>query len=74
MGRLIVEQETKEETVEEEIKIPSQQLFDSIFNLSITTVRQVAQEKSIEMQLAKEYVANYLERIVNGLRDTSPQQ
>lgn len=69
-----MEQETKEETVEEEIKIPSQQLFDSIFNLSITTVRQVAQEKSIEMQLAKEYVANYLERIVNGLRDTSPQQ
>ncbi len=61
-----MEQETKEE-----IKIPSQQLFDSIFNLSITTVRQVAQEKSIEMQLAKEYVANYLERIVNGLRDTS---
>jgi hypothetical protein len=71
MGRLAVEQETQEETVEEEIKIPSQQLFDSIFNLSITTVRQVAQEKSIEMQLAKEYVANYLERIVNGLRDTS---
>lgn len=69
-----MEQETKEEAVEEEIKIPSQQLFDSIFNLSITTVRQVAQEKSIEMQLAKEYVANYLERIVNGLRDTSPQQ
>lgn len=66
-----MEQETQEETVEEEIKIPSQQLFDSIFNLSITTVRQVAQEKSIEMQLAKEYVANYLERIVNGLRDTS---
>lgn len=61
----------EQQNIEEEIKIPSQQLFDSIFNLSITTVRQIAQEKSIEMQLAKEHVANYLERIVNGLRDTS---
>lgn len=59
----------QEEEIVEELKVPSQQLFDNIFSLCITTVRQVSQEKKIDMQMAKEIVANYLERIVNGLRD-----
>ena len=52
----------------EEIKIPSQQLLDGIFNLSISAVKQIVDERQVHLPEAKEAVAKYLERIVDGLR------
>jgi hypothetical protein len=44
-------------------------MLDNIFNLVITATKQIAEDPEMDLQSAKEAVANYLEKIVNGLRD-----
>lgn len=53
---------------EEEFVILSSQLLENIFNLTITATQTRASEAGKNLDLAKEEVADYLEKIVNGLR------
>jgi hypothetical protein len=52
----------------EKAQLMSAQLLDNIFNLTVTASISMAQEGNVPLQEGKEQVAQYLEKIINGLR------
>jgi hypothetical protein len=49
--------------------ISGEYMLESVFHLIVTATKQIAEKPDKDLASAKLYVADYLERIVNGLRD-----
>lgn len=48
--------------------ITGEHILESVFNLIITATQQIANQSDKTMDEAKDHVADYLEKIINGLR------
>ena len=54
---------------EQPLSISGEHILENVFHLVITAVQQLSSEPELDLGQAKDHVADYLEKIVNGLRD-----